>query len=189
MKADAKAVHAALNLRPTGQRQRSFLRPEARRSSIFPFYRRSKSLCGATLPTGWSVLTADHWALEDGELPVVSRLGEAIYCFVEEHVMESIASGWQDGKEVWFISHDCQINANHLEVRGNLPPVFTSIRDKHLEKQASESEEDVDHIFDIPVELARELTGFRHDQEISGAPDEPFEVLEAMKRKKWWGLS
>jgi hypothetical protein len=57
-----------------------------------------------------------------------------------------------------------------------------------LAKQAAESEEDVDHISDIPIELARELTGFRHDQELPGGGDEPFEALETVK-KKWWSWS
>ena len=43
---------------------------------------------------------------------------------------------------------------------------------------------DVDYIFDIPVELAQALTGFRYDMAIEGAGKEPFEVLEKLYKKK-----
>jgi hypothetical protein len=119
----------------------------------------------------------------------VSHVGETVYCFVEEHVMVSAASLWRDGKQVWRVTHDGQESADHLSTDGVAPPAFASIRDKYLAVQAAEREEDVDHIFDIPVELARELTGFRHDQEPLGVSDgEPFEVLEPI-RKKWWSFS
>ena len=38
---------------------------------------------------------------------------------------------------------------------------------------------DVDYRFDIPVELAASLTGFRHDRELPAEMgEEPYEVLE-----------
>jgi hypothetical protein len=32
-------------------------------------------------------------------------------------------------------------------------------------------------VFDIPVELTRELAGFRYDQDVEGAEGRPFQVL------------
>ena len=37
---------------------------------------------------------------------------------------------------------------------------------------------EVDHVFDVPVEVAKELTGFRYDQDIDGIDHGAFEVLE-----------
>ncbi len=170
VKADPKVVYAALDLQPTGQREEI---PES-------------TFCSAQLPSGWAVIVFNQKELKDKQLAGVSRIGETIHCFVEEHVMVTVASFWRDGRQIWRVTHDGQEAMNHLSIVGDVPPTFASIRDKYLAKQAAEPEGDVDHIFDIPVELARELTGFRHDQEISGASAEPFEVLA--KNKKLWGL-
>ena len=37
---------------------------------------------------------------------------------------------------------------------------------------------DVDYVYDAPAELAKELTGFRHDQDTPGWIGEVFEILE-----------
>jgi hypothetical protein len=36
----------------------------------------------------------------------------------------------------------------------------------------------VDYVYDAPAELAKELTGFRHDQDTPGWIGEVFEILE-----------
>jgi hypothetical protein len=44
--------------------------------------------------------------------------------------------------------------------------------------------------FDIPVQLAESRTGYRHDQDVSGPGDRPFEVLVDAsirpERPSWW---
>jgi hypothetical protein len=172
VKADPKAVYAALNVQPTGEREEI---PES-------------AFCGAQLSGGWTLIVFNRKELKDKQLATASRIGETIHCFVEEHVMVTVASGWRDGKQIWRVTHDGQKSADHLSADGQVPPDFAPIRDKYLAKQTAEPEEDVDHIFDIPVELARALTGFRHDQEFSGVGEKPFDVLEPSK-KKWWSLS
>jgi hypothetical protein len=191
VKADPKAVYSALKVQPTGQRQRGlFERPgmpalsSARRVPPLP-----KDLCAALLLAAQTIVIFNRKELKDRQLAAVSQIGETIYCFVEEHVMVCVVALWQDGNQVWRVTHDAQVGLDHLSVDGDVPPFFASIRDKYVAKQAAEPEDDVDRISDIPVELARELTGFRHDQEISGASAEPFEMLEPVKKKKWWSLS
>jgi len=48
----------------------------------------------------------------------------------------------------------------------------------------------VDYIFDIPVQLAESLTGYRHDRDIPGMPKDAFEVLVSTSlapgRRSWW---
>jgi hypothetical protein len=175
VKAEPQAVYTALHVQPTGQR-----RDDA--------YRRGN--VSALLLGGRTVVVFGNKELKDNRLAAVSRVGETIHCFVEEHLMVSAASLWRDGKRVWRVTHDGQESARHLSTDGSVPAEFASVRDKYLAKQAAEPEEEVDHIFDIPVELARELTGYQHDQEFSSADGgEPFEVLEPSKKKKWWSLS
>jgi len=173
VKADPNAVYAALNVRPTGERRTDAFR---------------RGTVSALLLGGRTVVVFGNKELKNDQLAAVSRVGETIYCFVEEHVMVMVAALWRDGKQVWCVTHDGQESAHHLSTDGDVPTEFASIRDKYLAKQAAESEEDVDHISDIPIELARELTGFRHDQELPGGGDEPFEALETVK-KKWWSGS
>ena len=47
---------------------------------------------------------------------------------------------------------------------------------------------DVDYIFDIPVELIENLTGYRHDRVMPELGNEPFEALyisEATPKRSW----
>ena len=137
---------------------------------------------GAELPSGWYLVVADgsgHRLMRD---PIVQRLSagcEVITTDVEEHVMVSVATGWKDGQRVWSVTHDAQRDMEHLHAEGELPAVFPSIRDRLRAEQqeAGGRRADVDHLFDVPVELAQTLTGYRHDADIPGAVAEPFEVL------------
>jgi hypothetical protein len=44
----------------------------------------------------------------------------------------------------------------------------------------------VDHMFDVPLDLAQELTGFRHDRGVPGVEVNAYKVLENAKKR--WGL-
>jgi len=122
-------------------------------------------------------------SLDDALLKKVSSAGELVYCYVEEHVMYSSAASWKDGKQIWSVIHDAQNGIRHLDVSGDVPKVLAVIAEKlNAEQDAySDKKPEVDYIFDIPVELAKELTGFRHDQDMPGMLDDAFEVLEPIK--------
>jgi hypothetical protein len=65
--------------------------------------------------------------------------------------------------------------------------VFASVRDRLSAEQVGR--QDADYIFDVPIEVAKAPTGFRHNEDISGAPDEPYEELERRGRgRKWWDI-
>lgn len=155
-------------------------------------------LTAATLPNGWYLLVSDHTAYvaSDSVLEHLTLNAEAVTCFVEEHVMFSSATGWKNGCRCWSLNHDVQHGIEHLDAEGELPPSFNSIRDRLFSKQKEENtrkagvrrpllrkrvysvhEMACDYIFDIPVELAAELTGYRHDRDIPGLTGQPFEVL------------
>jgi hypothetical protein len=116
--------------------------------------------------------------LKDAILEGLSTLGEVVYCLVEDHVMFSCASGWKHGKSLWAVTHDCEKGLRHLEIKGDAPASLKVIQAKHESQQGAEEEADVDHIYDVPAELAKDLTGFRHDQGTPGMKDKPFQVLE-----------
>jgi hypothetical protein len=80
---------------------------------------------------------------------------------------------------------------DHLEVKGDPPAPFSEIKDGQCSKQLSAggSKAGVDYIFDIPVDLAQSLTGYRHDRDIPGASKRGFEVLEATEataKRSWF---
>lgn len=160
------AVLEALGLRVTGTREEIAESP----------------IVGAELPSGWYLVVAGrsgHGLMLDQTVQRLSAGCEIVTCDVEEHVMVSVATGWKEGQRVWSVTHDAQRDMGHLQVEGELPATFASIRDRLRSEQqtAGGSKADVDYIFDIPVELAQTLTGYRHDADIPGAGAAPFEVL------------
>jgi hypothetical protein len=90
--------------------------------------------------------------------------------------MVSGATGWADGKKLWLVTHESRPGPTHLLSRGALPSEFPSIHDRQAAKQAADAT--ADYYFDIPVDLARALTGFRHDEDPPGSKHAPFERLE-----------
>jgi hypothetical protein len=160
---------AALGLRATGK------------SGKIP---RSK-IPGAVLPTGWYVVVFKRRELRNGVLARLSRSGEVIGCFVEDHVMVSWASGWREGRRVWAVVHDCEKGRFHLDVKGQAPAELKGITEELFAKQRASGGEqaDVDYVYDVPAELAKNVTGFRHDESIPGAVGTGFELLE---RRHFW---
>lgn len=132
----------------------------------------------AELPGDWHITLSnrDERFVSPALLGPLSRGREVIACFVEEHVMYSEARGWSDGKPVWAVIHDGSAGLDHLETEGAMPASFAGIRER-LSLQRAAAEATADYLFDVPVELAKMLTGFRHDEDITGAEAEPFEVL------------
>jgi len=176
------AVRDALGLRPTGQREE------------FP----ESELCAAELPGGWYLIVSDHTehVAPDAVLQTLSAGGELVTCFIEEHVMASAAAGWQNGRKLWSVTHDSHRGHDHLAAEGDLPPAYAAIRDRLVAKQRQEdlekppqsrpmfkrkitdlSQMRCDYLFNIPVDLAKALTGYTHDEDIPGQTGEPFEVL------------
>jgi hypothetical protein len=129
--------------------------------------------------------------MEDKTLTRISASAEVVTCFVEEHVMCSHASQWRNSRELWSLMHDAHTGRiEHLEIKGEPPLFFASIRDRLRAKQqeAGGNKAGVDYTFDIPIETAQQFTGYRHDQDIPGAGEKPFEVLattEATPKRSW----
>jgi hypothetical protein len=169
-----ESLLAELGLRPTG------------RAGEFADH----PMVGAAIEGGWHLLVAqgcDHRMISDRVLMTLSRGCRVIACSVEEHVMFSGAALWENGERVWSVSHQGDENLHDLSAQGALPDFFASIRDELLAKQAAEGGKDagVDYIFEIPLELARRITGFAHDSAASVEIDH-FEVLDTAPAKPWW---
>ena len=123
---------------------------------------RETPFCGGMLPSGWYLVIHGRHEFTNDEVRRLSHGCEVIACFVEEHVMVSRAAGWKDGKPVWSVAHDAEQGDGHLEVEGSPPAGFPPIRDRLTRQQ--EEEGGADFIFNIPVDLAKELTAYSHEE-------------------------
>lgn len=138
-------------------------------------------IASARLTTGWAILWYGKYDcpfLGERELAAFSSRGEILRCLVEEHVMASSAELWAGGRKSWGVSHQGENGPNHLEVAGSPPPALDAIRAGLEEAQrAAGADAGVDHIFEIPLQVARTITGFKHDEECDGLRDGTFAVL------------
>jgi hypothetical protein len=86
---------------------------------------------------------------------------EVVICHVEEHVMFVSASSVNEALS-WRVVDDSQKARDHLVVEGRPPESFARIQAEELARVDSDHE--VDFIFEIPVRVAQELVGSRHDE-------------------------
>src|SRR5215471_16045564 len=132
-------------------------------------------LAGATLKSGWCAVFAKYALVMDittgTDPPRLTRLPEksrSFTCVKLEHAMVSYSSLWYGGRYTWQIRHDSDQGVWHLETSGDLPPEFGGVRDEALQKQRAQEERrgpgelGVDCVFDVPLEMAAMLTGFRY---------------------------
>jgi hypothetical protein len=159
------AICAACDLRPTDKRE------EIAESAVV----------AAKLLTGWYLVLYNRHEIENQKLAKLSSGGEVVSCFVEDHVMFSSASGWNRGRQVWKVFHDCKKGTYHVETIGAVPAVLVEVRKRlTAEQDAAGGEKAVDYIYDIPAELAKALTGFRHDQDVPGMTGDAYQILESV---------
>ena len=124
---------------------------------------------GALLPTGWLVIFLNdlvHPFVAIEELCKLSEGCEVIGCQVEEHVMASAAFLYRNGRRIWNITHESEKGGDNLEVDGSPPSEFSTIKAKSIAAQQRSDEEDegVDYIFEVPLELAEGVCGYKHDR-------------------------
>jgi hypothetical protein len=152
---------------------------------------------GGTLKSGWALFI--YWAwddrlMQDQALARLSQGTRLVACQMSETVMVSEAQFWANGARVWRVSHDCQTgDINHLQIEGDrLLKNLDGYRQKAIAER--EKDEDVDFMFDVPFYLAREMTGFKHDEqgpkgaeffEMRLVSNNPQSILGAVK-KPWW---
>ena len=182
-----EAVIQALGLTPTGEMAEYG-------ESLFT---------GRTLPSGWFLLVinqCEHKFVKPNSLASLSSNCEAIACSIEEHVMVCTSELWRNGAQVWRIEHDAQQSIDHISTSGLLPDDYPAIEREFAEqqKQAGGKKADTDYFFDIPLQTAKSIVGFKHDE--AGLEDESFEVFKGNEaspladpisnqgKRPWWKL-
>lgn len=121
---------------------------------------------GGELPGGWYVVVSnDLGLLAPDKLRPWSDGGRLVATVVHEGSMNSLSTEWKDGRQVWSVSHDGNDGGDSLEIEGQLPEIFETLKQDAIAAQAEAAKEGggVDFVFDIPLDLAEDITGFRHD--------------------------
>ncbi len=143
-------VLAELDMRDTGQ-------PDAEN--------RAKFSC-ADLPDDWLIIRSRHFGFASPQrIADLSAGALVIGCAIEEHVMFSGVRAYRNGRALWHVIHDPQNGLYDLSVGGKPPVELAGIRDRAVREQDQEGGVDagVDLIFDVPLDLAQAVCGFRHD--------------------------
>jgi len=117
-------------------------------------------------------------------LKSLSAHGRVVAAMVEEHVMFSSAEEWRHGERLWGAIHVPDAGLYHIGVEGGLPEAYGAIHQRQFAEQEIDGGKtaDVDHIIDIPLELALAITGFRHD--FTGPPFHELEAEHPLKAGK-----
>ena len=145
-----QAVLEDLGLRPTGVRSSA---PEA-------------PVSGVALKGGWYIVVSNENDFDLDDARRMSGHGECVLCHVNERTKHAIAERYADGQKAWSAVH----TAGSDEVKGKLPAGSKAVVAELRKKQAGIG--DRDYLFDVPAEIARLATGFRHDAKAAGTPFE-----------------
>jgi hypothetical protein len=123
---------------------------------------------GAELPDGWYVLFLNDLVHPYVSVEVLRRLSvgcELVGAQVEEHVMVSASFYYRDGRREWNITHESEKGQDNLETDGVPPPLFAVRRAANVRLQQEKGEEEgVDYIFEVALEVAESICGYRHDR-------------------------
>jgi hypothetical protein len=151
---------------------------------------------GRVLPSGWYLVVAnrcDSPMVRDEMLSSLSMSARVVAASIEEHVMYCFSTCWLNGRQEWRVQHEAEKGATHLQVSGSPPAELETLHQGALARQICHDESvGVDYVFDVPLELARHLVGFRHDESAPGPELEFFEILKVdervetpLKRARW----
>ncbi|MEZ5937664.1 MAG: hypothetical protein R3C52_05540 [Hyphomonadaceae bacterium] len=121
---------------------------------------------GADFPGGWYVVVANDLEVftDEDRLAELSNDVRIVSAGVEEHVMYAAAFEFGGGEKLWSVAHSGADDLMDLETIGDLPGAFAEVRDHWLAEQQGVVE--TDYIFEIPLQLASALVGFKHDEEL-----------------------
>jgi hypothetical protein len=131
-----------------------------------------------------SALRCDHPIVRKQTLASLSNGCTIVAGSVEEHVMYSSAALWKNGKLDWSIEHQGDVSDDNMTVIGTPEGLDEIIRG------LLQDDPEADYHFDVPLLMAKKLTGFKYD-ETDSCMDGKFQELRAVKpvgAKPWWKL-
>jgi hypothetical protein len=137
----------------------------------------------ARLDTGWRLLWYSNYDcpfLNEAQRAEHSRHHDLLYCLIEEHCMASSSELWTGGSRAWWISHEGIDGPKGVDFSGAVPRNFQQIKSEMEAKQKQEGGEaaEVDYLFDIPLLVAKSLTGFKHDEVCTHVIGNEFRIMK-----------
>ena len=151
----------------------------------FPF----NAVASHVLPNQWLMVaagTCNHRIINSDSMAALSKGCQAVACAIEEHVGFSMAELWLDGEQVWQVEYSAD-RPDVLCWSGTLPDRFETLH-------ASAEPDDSDNLegfflMDIPVMMAKDIAGYRHDEDNPDFDATPFQLLDDLRPKRpWWKL-
>jgi hypothetical protein len=148
-------------------------------------------IAGAMLTSGWYLVRAEGFTSVLSDPTVGAELSQGcdlVTCSVNEAEHLSAAGQWENGERLWVIRHDGWRGRRSVETYGTLPLGFESIEDELLELE----EADRDAFYEMPINAAEALTGYRHDAKRTNIKDNGYELLIAGRGSEsggmgtWW---
>jgi hypothetical protein len=125
-------------------------------------------IVSATLAGDWTVVRFQqfgHPYAEDSSVAHFSKGCSVLACHVEESLLFSAAQFYRRGRMVWSVFHAGEDALSTIEVEGAPPEALNGIVEAQKAKQAAipTGPMRVDFLFEVPLELARQVCGFRQD--------------------------
>ena len=108
----------------------------------------------------------EHQFVKPETLASLLHLAGVIACSIEEQVMCSTAEFWCDGTQVWKAEHDAQQGICHIRAMGTMPDKYAAIEEElsEMQEQSGGENADTDYLFEIPLQTAKSIVGFKHDE-------------------------
>lgn len=137
---------------------------------------------GTALPGGWYVVAANAEAFDyfmDMDLAELSASRDLVVFEAEEHMMYFALAYWRGGARLWEVTHRGNEGVYNLDADGELPAEFDSLRADYKAKQDAEGGEgaSVDFLAEVPLQLARHITGFGYNFSYPAGEEPAFEEL------------
>ncbi len=124
-------------------------------------------LSGALVGEDWYVVFSNDITFAgDKGASALSNVDRCIACAMDENSIFSSVTEYRKGLKRWSVEHDAQVGNLHLKVEGVPPEAFKPIGEKFLNLQNSQDTLDgsIDYLFEVPIELAANITGYRYDR-------------------------
>ncbi|MBO9492417.1 hypothetical protein J7384_18795 [Endozoicomonas sp. G2_1] len=139
------------------------------------------SIVAAELPNNWFLIHFNDFMppqLNVDAYAELSKLGWVVGCHVHEGIMASHTTSFHAGVCLWSVTHSSDKGLDHIESNGCPPKLFNSILSRIENAHREDAYGGVDYFFELPVELASSLVGYRYDHSLKLNDSEPFYVLE-----------
>lgn len=151
----------------------------------FPF----NAVASHVLPKQWLMVAAgscNHRIISPDSMATLSKGCQAVACAIEEHVGFSLAEFWRDGAQVWQFEYSVD-RPDVLRWSGTLPDRFETLR-ASAEPDDSDNVEGI-FLMDIPLMMAKDIAGYRYDENDPVFDATPFQVLaDLLPKRPWWKL-